>query len=92
MLLTRRPRWGLGMNSNPAAKKASGNHSGVVDDEQFVAAQQGRKIREEPVVEGGFPAVKEEETRRVAALERPLGNLGVGQEVIELFEAHQEKV
>ena len=63
---------GLGVNSYTAAEQARGKDSGVVEDDQFIAAQQVGKFAELAVVPRAAGFVEEQHAGGVAGGERAL--------------------
>ena len=77
------------MDADPPAKEACGNDARVVQDEEFIAAEQVGKFRKKPVVEAASGARKQEKSRSIAPVEGPLGDLALREVVVEVSKAHQ---
>jgi hypothetical protein len=45
MLVACGPQGGLGVDTLAAAEEPGGNHTSVIEDDEFVAAKEARKIR-----------------------------------------------
>lgn len=83
------PRRTLRAHPGPAAEQARGNHPGVVQHHQFVAAQEIRQFAKRPVLPRSRPAVEHEHLSGIALGRRMLGNAFRGKLVIEFVYMHR---
>jgi len=77
------------VDADPAAEQSCRNHSRVVEDDEFVTSEQGRKFGEEVIFKlTGRPA-QSEKARGVTAVEGTLSDLFAGKAIIKLVETHR---
>jgi len=80
------------MNAHSLAKPARRDDPGIVQDEEFIAAQERWKISKWMILISAALAIEAEQARGVPAVQRSLGDLSLGKVVVELFEKHPEAV
>jgi hypothetical protein len=82
----------LSTHSSAAAKEASGNDASVIENNQLIAPQQIGKIYKKAILHATFETREHKEARRVATIQRALGNLAGSQVVIEVVKTHRQPV
>jgi hypothetical protein len=78
-----------GANANSPAQEPGGDHSCVVHDDQFVAAQEVRTLAKRAVLPRAGAPVEQQHPRSVPLIERPLRDSFRRQVVVEFREQHR---
>jgi len=73
------------MNAHSPAKQACRDDTRVVQDEEFIAAQERWKISKLMILKGAALAIEAEQTRGVPAVQWSLGNLALGKVVFKFL-------
>ncbi len=77
------------MDAGATTEQARWNHSRIVENDQFVASEEGRKFGEEVIFKLAGGTAQSEKTRGITAVERALGDLFAGKMVVKLVEKHR---
>jgi hypothetical protein len=88
MLFAACPRRRLRVNAGSTTEEACWNHSGIVQDDQFVSVEKVRKIAKGTIRVLARMPIQEEKSRRGTIRERTLSNPFRGQLVVEFVETH----
>jgi hypothetical protein len=73
------------MEAGAATEETRGNDARVVQDDEFVASEELQKIPKEVIVQAPCGSIHFEQARSVALVHGPLGNLAVGQVIVEVL-------
>ncbi len=84
-------RWRLRMHPGAPPEQARRNDARIVEDEEFVAAQQAGKFREDAVLENSWRPTQAQQPRRFATLKGTLRNLFSREMVVQLFQTHGKR-
>jgi hypothetical protein len=76
------------MPSDAPPKQASRTHTCIVEDHQFVAAEERGQLSKLVIFPGARGPAQEQKTGRVAALERALRDLLAREMVVQLVQTH----
>ena len=78
----------VGKDSRASAEESSWNDTRIIQNDEFVAAKQARKLSEASIRELATLPIHAQKPRTVAPRQRALGDLRLREEIVEFIEAH----
>src|SRR6266403_1103237 len=78
----------VGKDSRASAEESSWNDTRIIQNDEFVAAKQARKLSEASIRELATLPIHGQKPRAVAPRQGTLGDLRRGEEIVEFIEAH----
>src|SRR5712675_163974 len=78
----------VGKDSRAPAEKSSWNDTRIIQNDEFVAAKQARKLSEASIRELATLPIHGQKARVVAPRQRALGDLRRREQIVEFIEAH----
>jgi hypothetical protein len=81
-------RWWLRVHASSPPEQAGGDDARVIEDEEFVTAEEIGELREQPVFENPGGTIQAQEPRCIATRKGMLRNLPARETVVEFVQTH----